>query len=681
MKEKPSGELSEMSKNDQLDREVAERKRVEEHLRQLEQAVENMQLGLTIADLDGKIIYTNQTEADMHGYQKEELIGRYVNSLAPSTLRKPLTLRQIGTWKGLVRESVNIRKDGSIFPVWLMSEIVKNTDGEPSAIITSCEDITERKALEEERRQYRDHLEELVEERTKELTAANEQLQQEIVERKRTEQELQRAKEAAESASHAKSDFLANMSHELRTPLNGILGYTQILNNDRSLTERQRHGIEVIHRSGEHLLMMIGDILDISKIEAQKMALELQDFPLPDMLQTLVEIVRIRTDRQHITFRYEQAPGFPKIVQGDEKRLRQILLNLLSNATKFTKKGDVIFKVTSFPLNTSSTSDVKYTRTRVRFEVEDTGVGISQEHIREIFSAFHQIRDRRIHTEGTGLGLAISQRLVTMMGGELQVKSAVGKGSTFWFEIELPALKTEIEQDGGSFSEQPPIIGFSGEPLTVLLADDKDTNRAVLRDLLSPLGFHIIEASNGKEAQEKAFAHHPALILMDIIMPVLGGIEVTRQLRSVSGFKDTVIIAISASVAEEKQQECLMAGCNAFLSKPFRVKQLFDQIQAHLPLEWIYGVLSQGELPGAETQKSVLLSETAWVPPSREELEILYNCAMSGMITRLRKQLDFIEKHEPKTASFIEHVRQLLKEFRIEDLQTFIHHYMEKSNG
>ena len=649
-----------------------------EQLRQLEQAVDNMQLGLTIADLEGKIIYLNQTEAEMHGYAREELLGQDVNLLAPPELRKPLTLRQIREWKGLVRESVNVCKDGSTFPVWLMSEVVKNLDGEPCAVVTSCEDITERKMLEEERRKYRDHLEELVTERTLELTTANAQLQLEISERCRTEQELQAAKEAAESANRAKSDFLANMSHELRTPLNGILGYTQILKNDMTLTERPRHAIDVIHRSAEHLLLMITDILDLSKIEARKMTLDPMDFRLPQMLRTLIEIARVRADAQRIAFEYHVPAELPNVVHADEKRLRQVLLNLLSNATKFTKKGRIIFKVSAVSLNALQDAAVKYDQRRFRFEVEDSGIGISAEHLQEIFTAFHQIRDKRFPSEGTGLGLAISQRLVSLMGGELRVSSAPGKGSLFWFEIDMPALRDALARDDAFSARQRHVVGYSGRVNTVLIVDDYEANRAVLKDFFTPLGFTVIEAVNGQDAIEKAVARRPDVILIDVIMPVMDGLETTRRLRQMPEFRDVVILAISASVAAEKQQECLTAGCNRFLAKPFRLKELLELLSDEAGIEWVYAD-AEPDAPAVSGETQV--RDDTLIPVSQEDLRRLLQFAKGGMITRLRKELDALTAQYPQNALFLAKVRELLTQFRIEELKAFILDYLEGEHG
>lgn len=393
-----------------------------------------------------------------------------------------------------------------------------------------------------------------------------------VTAQKETEVTLKRAKEAAETANRAKSAFLASMSHELRTPLNGILGYTQILSWDTTLTDEQREGVDVIQQSGEHLLTLINDILDLSKIEADKLELYAVDFDFQEFLQSIIKFFQVRTHQKGIDFHYETFSPLPQSVHADEKRLRQILLNLLGNAVKFTERGAVIFKV--------GASDDK-----VHFIVEDTGPGIALENLEIIFSPFHQVGDYRRKAEGTGLGLAITKKLVETMGGIIQVESKVGEGSIFWVELTLPTAETVAKPDR---VKKIPIIGFHGSPRKVLIVDDIKENRLVIANLLKPLGFEMMEAVDGEEGVKKACAWYPDVILMDLMMPKLDGFTATRQLRSMAAFATVPIVIVSASVFEQYQQESIDAGCSAFVSKPVRSEVLLDTLQKVLALEWIY---------------------------------------------------------------------------------------------
>jgi signal transduction histidine kinase/HAMP domain-containing protein len=301
------------------------------------------------------------------------------------------------------------------------------------------QEVAERKRAEKALKRYSSQLEEMVEERTIELKMVNEQLQRDISKRKQVEMALQKAKEAAEAASQAKSEFLSNMSHEWRTPLNGILGYAQILKRDKKLTIAQKDGLEIIYQSGNHLLTLINDILDLSKIEARKMELLPKNFHLASFFESIVGMMRMGAEEKHVLFVYQPDEALPVGVLADEKRLRQVLINLLSNAVKFTERGQVTLRVSVLTTDGATST--------VRCEVSDTGVGMSAEELEKIFQPFEQVGDQERRAKGTGLGLAITRQLVTLMGGSVMVKSEVGKGSTFWFDLTLPLVDAATHLD------------------------------------------------------------------------------------------------------------------------------------------------------------------------------------------------------------------------------------------
>ena len=499
-----------------------------------------------------------------------------------------------------------------------------------------------------------------------------------LTEYKQIVKDLKDAKEAAEVANQAKSEFLARMSHELRTPLNGILGYTQIFQRDMSLTEKQRAGIDTIHRSGEYLLTMINEILDLAKIEARKIVLEAVHFNLVDFLLGIVDIVRIRAEQKGVAFEYDFSPDLPAYVRSDEKRLRQVLLNLLGNALKFTSQGYVHFRVVSVENGDVILNHMNAHLHHVHFEVEDSGPGIPSRQLEEIFSAFHQVGDVRHHEEGTGLGLAISRRLVRMMGGELKVRSRVGVGSTFYFELLLlhesvPKAGLELEErTAGKKNAKRKIVAYKGKTRTILLADDRRINRNVLKEILVPLGFEIEEAVDGQDTLEKAGKKRPDLILLDLVMPLMNGIDVARKIRRTPVLKESAIIAISASVFQQTLEDCLRAGCNDYLAKPFRVEDLLDCIQRHLNLEWIYEELVPSQ------HSSVPPSSTALVPPSEEELADLFRLAMRGDVQRLQERAKELESGETLFHAFGTKLFQLAKELQIDAIQELIAGYMEE---
>ncbi|MEH2067232.1 MAG: ATP-binding protein [Nostoc sp.] len=480
--------------------------------------------------------------------------------------------------------------------------------------------------------------------------------------------QLKKSKAAADTANHAKSEFLANMSHELRTPLNGILGCAQILLRSPALPEQQQYHLSIIEQCGSHLLTLINDILDLSKIEAKKLELYPQDVYFPSFLQGIVEISHLRAKQKGILFVYEPAINLPKAVHVDVKRLRQVLLNLLGNAIKFTDEGEVSFKVEVIErLSTDGYKD----KHRLRFSVEDTGIGISPAQLSQIFLPFEQVGEKKRQAEGTGLGLAITRQLVQMMGSDIHVKSQIGRGSSFWFELEISQATDWVKSAMTASDKQ--IIGFEGSPYTILMVDDRWENRTVITNLLQPLGFNVVEASNGKEGLEKAIALKPDLIVTDLLMPEMDGFELIQHLRHTPEIQDVKIIVSSASVFETDQHRSLQAGGNEFLSKPVQADELLQQLESLLNLVWIYKQ-SQPEIVNTKQATTVTSQSTQLTPPSPEVLQELVTLASKGNFNAILKCADRLEA-DATFVSFARELRQLARQFDEDLILNFLTQY------
>jgi len=400
--------------------------------------------------------------------------------------------------------------------------------------------------------------------------------------------QFKEAKEAAESANRAKDRFLANITHELRTPLNSILGYAKIMQRDLAKTERKNsdpdseNHLRTIQQSGSHLLTLINDILDFSKTLAGKIELRPCQFHLPSFLEGVASIVAMLAKEKGLQFNC-QYNNLPEGIEADPTRLRQVLINLLSNAIKFTPEGEITLKVTQISSSTSATGRVE---NLLRFEVSDTGVGITSEGLKKIFQPFEQLGDIKSRTDGMGLGLSISKQLVELMGGKLEVKTEFTQGSTFWFDLILPGAKLNDDLLLIAASQTNEILGYKGKIRKILVVDDIQENREFLIELLQPIGFFVMSANNGQQMLEIACTLKPDLILLDLNMPVKNGYQSAKESRKIPEIQNIPIVILSANnIAPEMQKDLQYQD---YLSKPIQIDRLFACLQKYLHLEWIY---------------------------------------------------------------------------------------------
>ena len=508
----------------------------------------------------------------------------------------------------------------------------------------------------------------LIQRLQKQLVLQNEVLQTEIQERKKAE-------ERAQAASQAKSQFLANMSHELRTPLNAILGFSQVLERDTELTTKQRDYIGIIHRSSQHLLELINDILDLSKIEAGQISLNESCFNIYDLLDRLEEMFQIEAQQKQLALLFLISANVPQYINTDEQKLRGCLINLIGNAIKFTRSGNIAVTVT-LGENTPPTHECEF---ELVFCVRDTGIGIAPEDVETLFEAFVQTENGKQSGEGTGLGLAITRQFIRLMGGDITLTSTLGVGSTFEFNIEVS--HAHCAEETTPLNRR--IVGIEGDRATyrIAIVDDRRENRLLLAELLGSVGFEIREAEQGLEGLQLWESWHPDLMFMDTRMPVMSGLEATRQIRvrqrELERYPDTAprhrttIIALTASAFEDRRGEILAAGSDDFMHKPFREASIFEIVSRYLGVRYLY----EAESPSTVSQETTSVN-----PSDRSILEGLGEMPESWLIrleeaaSKVREKLVFelIDEIPPDRSSLAACLRDLARDFRLDRIADLV---------
>jgi PAS domain S-box-containing protein len=600
-----------VEKNKALELEIEKNKQAQKTLEMnrnnLKSIFDAMNDMVFILDTTGCVLYVNPVVCEQMGYLQNEIIGMNILELhAPQNLDRVADfVTEMFTGKTTFFIGHLMKKDGEKIDV--ETKIAKGSWDDNDALIAVSRDMTDFMKVQEDMK-------------------------------------------IAQAESQSKSEFLANISHDLRTPLNGILGYTQILIKDKNLDKKYHEQIKVIHKSGEHLLLLINDILDLSKIDAGKMKLQIADFYFRDFLQRIVDICQVLANKKSIQLQYHVSKDSPVCVKGDEKRLRQVLLNLINNAIKYTPKGQVTFEILRV-------------NNLIRFLVKDTGVGIPNNKLQSIFEPFHQLDNQPRQSEGTGLGLAISRRIIQLMNSDIFVSSRLKEGSSFWFDIDLPEVftRTKKKRKKDIWTE------INGEGYRVLIVDDNHMNRVFFVQVLKRKNFELYEAENGIQAIEYTEKYRPHLILMDIMMPKMDGIEAIAEIRKHPKNADIIIFTVSANAEMKDICKKNPNSCNEFLLKPLDVGIFYSKLIKYFNI----GV-SQEPVKEKVSEKP----PEKIIPPDAADIKAFYQMAKTGNVLRVEKMAVQLENTNNDYQAFSKKIQEMARGFKINELKTFLEHYL-----
>ncbi len=647
-------------------RDIRDRKQAEDKLRASEQrlrrAIEDAPFPIMIHAEDGEVLQISATWTELTGYTHADIpttqdwTKRAYGEDAARVLKEVMAKKYALTSRWEEGE-FSISTSDARQCLWQFSSAPLGAlpDGR-RIVISMAVDVTQRRAVESEREKLLSKLSSLnqaLEQANGQLAGYSQTLEQKV--EKRTA-ELQAAKEKADSGSRAKSEFLANMSHELRTPMNAILGYSQILGRSTNLAPREHEAVTTIYQCGSHLLELINDVLDLSKIEARRLELVPTFVHLPSFLEGVVDLVSELAKAKGIQFIFQPAVALPTGIEVDDTRLRQVLVNLLGNAIKFTDCGSVTFAVDCLESPQGHAS--------LRFRVVDTGPGIAEADLVKLFDAFEQVGDPQKQREGTGLGLAISQRIVRLMGSELLVESQLGEGSEFSFRLQTPSSECGVTQPTSS-QQGERIVGYLGPRRTLLLVEQCRETRMALVNVLTPLGFGVVESEPDQDVLAQLRDHQFDLIIANLEMPCLDGLALLRQIKQLKS--DPKMLVVASTLSERDQGLIIEAGSENILSKPLETGSLLSALAQCLDLEWCYATQTvEAVFTSPEPDVGELL-----LPPE-QELQQLLEFVQLGRVRKLRQRLEQLEQEEAGYASFSNTLSALAKQFDLEEMEDFL---------